>query len=64
VLSCKSSELMTTSFKSISPFDLVWQAVKKMEEDPKKLVTVLPVTDAGKLVGLVRMHDALQSSAN
>jgi len=64
VLSCKFSELMTTNYKSITPFDLVWHAIKKMEEDPKKLVTVLPVVEGGKLVGLIRMHDALQSSAN
>ncbi len=64
VLACKFSEIMTTNYKFISPDELVWHAVKKMEEDPKKLITVLPVIEKDKLVGLVRMHDVLQSSAN
>jgi len=64
VLACRFSELMTTDYKSISPDELVWHAVKKMEEDPKKLITVLPVIENDELVGVVRMHDAIQSSAN
>lgn len=54
------SELMTVLPKSISPHFLALEAVEKMEEDPARLITVLPVLEEGKLVGLVRMHDILQ----
>jgi arabinose-5-phosphate isomerase len=54
------SELMTASPKSISPDQLAFEAVKKMEEDPARLITVLPVLEQGRVVGLIRMHDILQ----
>lgn len=54
------SELMTVSPKSISPDQLAFEAVKMMEEDPSRLITVLPVLEGGKVVGLIRMHDILQ----
>ena len=31
-----------------------------MEEDPNRPVTVLPVLEEGRVIGLVRMHDILQ----
>jgi len=54
------SELMTLSPMSIPPDVLAIEAVKKMEEDPARLITVLPVLENGRVVGLVRMHDILQ----
>jgi arabinose-5-phosphate isomerase len=53
-------QLMTESPKSISPEKLAFEAVKIMEEDPARLITVLPVLERGKVVGLIRMHDILQ----
>jgi arabinose-5-phosphate isomerase len=56
------STLMTGSPKTISPERLALDAVRSMEEDPSRPVTVLPVVREGKMVGLVRMHDILQIS--
>jgi arabinose-5-phosphate isomerase len=54
------SELMNLSPKSIAPDVLAIEAVQCMEEDPSRLITVLPVLENGRVVGLVRMHDILQ----
>lgn len=54
------SELMTLAPKSISSDQLALEAVKKMEEDPARLITVLPVLEQGRVIGLIRMHDILQ----
>lgn len=54
------SELMNHCPKSISSDALAIEAVKRMEEDPARLITVLPVLENGRVVGLVRMHDILQ----
>jgi arabinose-5-phosphate isomerase len=54
------SELMTLSPKSISPEAMAIEAVKRMEEDPSRLITVLPVLKGGQVMGLLRMHDILQ----
>lgn len=54
------SQLMTQSPKSISAEHLGIEAVQKMEEDPSKLITVLPVLERGRVIGLIRMHDILQ----
>lgn len=59
-LYAKLSELMNFSPKSIEPYRLVKDAVRRMEEDPSRLVTVLPVLEQGRVVGIVRMHDILQ----
>ncbi len=40
---------------------LAWTAMKLMEVNPKAPITVLPVLDDGELVGLIKMHDILQS---
>ncbi len=53
-------ELMTALPKWIGPEKLAFEAVQKMEEDPARLITVLPVLEEGKVVGLIRMHDILQ----
>jgi arabinose-5-phosphate isomerase len=54
------SKLMTLFPKCISPDRLALEAVQKMEEDPARPITVLAVTEEGKIVGLIRMHDILQ----
>ncbi len=52
--------LMTKSPRSIGSNLLALDAAKKMEGDPTRPVTVLPVLEEGKLVGLIRIHDILQ----
>lgn len=59
-LSLPLSELMSRAPKSIDSEAMAIEAVKKMEEDPSRLITVLPVLDNGRVVGLLRMHDILQ----
>lgn len=54
-------ELMITSPRSIRPDQLAWDAMKVMENDPKHPITVLPVIDNGKAVGLIKLHDIVQS---
>lgn len=59
-LSLPVSELMTPSPKTVSSNKLALEAAKIMEEDPVRPITVLPVLEEGKVVGLIRMHDILQ----
>lgn len=53
-------ELMTKTPKSIGSDKLALEAVRLMEQDPGRPVTVLPVLEGGRVVGLIRMHDILQ----
>jgi arabinose-5-phosphate isomerase len=56
--------LMTKNPKSVHSDQMALEAARVMEEDPGKLITVLPVLDGKKLVGLVRMHDIVQLGLN
>lgn len=53
--------LMTGSPRTIDPGQYAIVALRRMEEDPSRLITVLPVLEGGKIAGLLRMHDILQS---
>lgn len=54
--------LMNTTAKTIEPDVLAYDALKKMEQDQKHPITVLPVVDANKMIcGIVKMHDLIQS---
>ncbi len=55
----KIGDVMTKSFKWIEKDELAVNALKKMEED-KKLVTVLPVLENEKVIGIVRLHNIIQ----
>lgn len=59
-LKMKVADLMTLSPRSITPHKLAIEAVKKMEADPTRPVTVLPVIEENKVIGLIRMHDILK----
>ncbi len=62
VLEKSMQELMTTCAKWIGHDKLAIDAVKIMENDQKKAITALPVLEEGrKVVGLIRLHDILQS---
>jgi arabinose-5-phosphate isomerase len=54
-------EIMTKRPRTIEADRLAIDAMRKMEEDPLHPVTVLPVLERGRVVGLVRMHDILQT---
>lgn len=54
--------LMTYSARWIAPDELAAKAVHLMESDQKRPITVLPVLEEGeKVVGLIKMHDIIQS---
>ncbi len=55
------AELMTKAPKMIPGGRRAFEAMKQMEEDPTRLVTVLPVVENGRILGLLRMHDILQA---
>lgn len=58
-------ELMTKTPRWIAADTLAIQAIEQMEADQKNAITVLPVLDHNqKLVGLVKMHDIIQSGIN
>lgn len=54
-------ELMTPSCLATEKEVRAVEALKKMQYDQKRWVTVLPVTESGKIVGLLRMHDLIQA---
>ncbi len=56
------SLLMSECSKVIGKDRLAYDALKLMEEDQQKPVTVLPVLDEEKrVIGLIKMHDLVQS---
>lgn len=62
VLEQPISELMTRSPRQTQKAMLAWDAMKEMERDQGKAITCLPVTDhEQRLLGLIKMHDILQS---
>jgi len=52
----KAGELMTRKPVHISPEDSIINAIKLMEERSSK-ISVLPVVENNKLVGIIRIHD-------
>lgn len=62
VLHTPMKDLMTVSAKYVEPQKLAWEAMQIMEADQKRAITVLPVLEEGKkVVGLIKLHDILQS---
>ena len=47
--------------KTTHPDILAWEAMKIMEADQKHPIMVLPVLEEQKVVGLIKMHDIVQS---
>lgn len=55
-------QLMVNSARFVSPDILAWDAMKLMESDQKRPITVLPVLHEDKtIVGIIKMHDIIQS---
>ncbi len=54
-------EVMTEPARWTTADRLVFDAMKQMEEDQKHPITVLPVLEDKKLVGVIKIHDILQS---
>ncbi len=60
VLHMHLHELMTNTPRSIAAHALAFDALKFMEANPASLITVLPVLEEGKVVGILKMHDLVQ----
>ena len=60
-LQCKISDLMNRRPKTVERESLAFEAMRQMEADPARPVTVLPVIYNEKIAGLLRMHDILQA---
>ncbi|HUF04879.1 MAG TPA: KpsF/GutQ family sugar-phosphate isomerase [Aridibacter sp.] len=59
--SLKASEMMTASPVTAAPEMLAYDALRLMEDRPSQ-ISVLPVVDdAGRCVGLIRLHDLVKS---
>ncbi|MCB1109727.1 MAG: KpsF/GutQ family sugar-phosphate isomerase [Chlamydiia bacterium] len=54
-------ELMTPSCLFTEKGNRAFDALRLMQKDAKRWVTVLPVVESGNLVGLIRMHDLIQA---
>ena len=57
-------ELMTEMPRCIRADQLAMDAMNQMEEDLVKPVTVLPVVEGKKVVGILRMHDILNQKVS
>ena len=54
-------ELGVQTLRTTKPSDLAFEALKEMEKDPKKPITMMPVLEGKKVVGLIRLHDIVQN---
>lgn len=61
VFSATMEELMVKNPRSIEAGDLVTAAMERMESNQKQPITVLPALEEGKVVGIIKMHDIVQS---
>jgi len=62
VLNMRIEELMTVNIKTINPYTLAWDALKLMEANPQQRLAILPVVDEEeKVVGILHIHDIIQS---
>jgi arabinose-5-phosphate isomerase len=60
-LGTQIGSLMTTQPKTISPEALAYDAMRIMEANQQRPITVLVVVDGTKCLGLIKIHDILQS---
>lgn len=62
VLEARMKDIMNLNPSSIGSEVLAWEAMKRMEADYQKRIMMLPVLNPdGKLLGLLHLHDIIQS---
>ena len=59
-LHCPLKELMSPSPRTITPQTLATEALRVMEGNRHNEVTVLPVINNGRVMGLIKLHDVIQ----
>jgi len=57
----KMKEVMTKTPRTTNSDRLAFDAMQEMESNQKTPITVLPVVDKERLIGLIKMHDIIQS---
>ncbi|MEM8629148.1 MAG: KpsF/GutQ family sugar-phosphate isomerase [Chlamydiota bacterium] len=57
----KIEEVMTYSPRFVHKDILARRALEKMEENARNPITVMPVVEEGKVIGMIRLHDILQA---
>jgi arabinose-5-phosphate isomerase len=60
-LDFEMQNLMIKTPRFIEAEVLAWQALEKMEADQKHPIMVLPVVEEDKVIGIIKMHDIVQS---
>ncbi len=53
-------ELSMSIPRVIGPEKLAYEALQEMERDPARPITVMPVVDKDKVIGIIKLHDILQ----
>lgn len=61
ILRERMENLMTTNCLFTRESNRVWDALKLMQSQEKKWVSILPVVEENRLVGLIRMHDIIHA---
>lgn len=61
VLERKMGELMTRKYLFTAPKERASVILSLMQKDPKRWVTIMPVLDQKRLIGLIRMHDIVHA---
>jgi arabinose-5-phosphate isomerase len=56
----RASDVMTRSAVTIEPSATLYQAIQLMEDRPSQ-ISVLPVVDGTRCIGLIRLHDIYQA---
>jgi arabinose-5-phosphate isomerase len=56
----KAESFMTRDPVTVAPAELAYDALRLMEDRPSQ-ISVLPVVEAGRCVGLLRLHDIVRS---
>ncbi|MES2344344.1 MAG: CBS domain-containing protein, partial [Chlamydiota bacterium] len=59
LLEYSMGSLTAGCFVTLSKDELVWDAVKILQKDPKRWVMVAPVIADDKVIGVLRMHDVI-----
>jgi arabinose-5-phosphate isomerase len=56
----RAESFMTRDPVTVMPAELAYDALRLMEDRPSQ-ISVLPVVEAGRCVGLLRLHDIIRS---
>ncbi len=61
ILQLRMEDLMCMEPITVSPDMSAWDAMKRMQKDPKRWILTAPVVRDERVVGIIRMHDLVQA---